>query len=269
MAESIAWNWLTVTLRDPCPYKKFSVIDVTDVALIPSTTERHLIELIIFSRISKELLEDAEKIGGDVAKRRLIAAALPSDTKVKRGDFGEVLSGALLSEVHGYLVPVQKLRYAIGADLSQPGTDLIAIRFEDQSTISEICFVESKLRTSTDTGAGVAGYNQLRGDYSSVIPKMIAFVLGRLEERKNSLYLPFLKYTLDRSAAPPKEKFHLALFYDPAVWSETTLLNLEQVVSAERDYPKLSVHAVSLQHLRGLTERVFREAGYGDIVDVD
>ena len=52
----------------------------------------------------------AEVLGWEMVKDSLASGAVPEAIPTKRGDFGEVLITALLEEVHGYTVPVRKLR---------------------------------------------------------------------------------------------------------------------------------------------------------------
>ena len=112
----------------------------------------------------------AEALGWDAVEEWL-EDAVPTGTTARRGQFGEVLSAAALGEFHEYVVPVQKLRYAITAGQSLPSTDVLAVALDEESqAIEEVCFVEVKLRTGPNTSFGTAGYRQLQVDYGSDSP---------------------------------------------------------------------------------------------------
>src|SRR5712691_11907730 len=101
---------------------------------------------------------------------------------------------AILEQFHGYKIPVQKLRFKITKGESLPGTDILALKTNIEGLITEVCFIESKLRTSSDNRAAIEGCNQLQGDYNSKFPDMVDFVTQRLYERQDPLFRPFLLY---------------------------------------------------------------------------
>ncbi len=199
------------------------------------------------------------------AKDAVVEAGLPTVPTAQRGDFGEVLTAAALVEFLDYSVPVSKLRFGINPDQGLPSTDVVATK-KDRNVISEVCFVESKTRTSRDNDCAVEGYNQLVTDYSQRLPQMILFILNRLAERNDPLFEVFLGYALDRRDTLGLERFHLGFTWEAANWSEAVLKNLEGKVD-NATYPKLSVHLLALKDLAKLIEGLFAQIGIARVIE--
>jgi len=181
-------EWLCWLERDHSPYSGFWVIDVTEIQPPTDVVISHIRDLLIHARLDLEFLQDAAQHLGWDKVQALAASTQPKGVKMQRGEFGEVLSSAMLQQFHGYTIPVQKLRFAISSDQSLPGTDVIALRLDKRGKITEVGFVESKLRTKNDTGAAVQGYEQLKRDYEQRQSDMLRFVAQRLHERNDSLF---------------------------------------------------------------------------------
>jgi len=253
-------NWLDCKARDPSPYGKFKLTEIDERTEITTALESYLIKLVEEARFDPSFLQDvARRHGWSKVMTYLVAPTMPTVTRARRGFFGEVLTCALLTEVFGYLMPVPKLRFNITSDQSLPGTDAIVVK-KSPNGISEICFVESKLRTVTDPHFAVQGYRQLREDYSQEIPVMIRFVLARLHETKNPLFDDMMKYAFDRRDTTGMETFSLGLISEHEAWRESALENLEQEAS-DGELPKLVVHRTKIRNLASLVERVLKSAG--------
>ncbi len=170
-------NWLAYKSMSSS-YKKFDLIDVEEKTKLEKNVTSYLKKLLLDARIDPKMLSNAaRRLGWEKTLNLLVQPSLPTKPKKRLGDFGEILTNAILVELMGYTIPVQKLRFTIKPEQSLPGTDTIAIKRKN-GYISEMCFVESKLRTSNDyysCRAAVEGYDQLKRDYSSRVPDMIQF----------------------------------------------------------------------------------------------
>lgn len=258
--------WLTCQQRNPCPYTQFAVLDVNERGPISSQVMDHIKNLLISARLDPDLLKVAAQRWGWRGVAQLLTSAQPTAMTARRGEFGEVLSAALLTEFEGYQIPVQKFRFTITPDQSLPGTDLLALKVNDNAAIIEVCFLESKLRTGSDTGTAVRAYNQLRQDYEQQFPDMLVFVLARLHERRDPLLDAFLDYLRDRADTSDKERLRVGLTWERGSWTETVLQNLEDNGVERQD---LVVHVVYIGGLAHLIDQLFQQVGVGSIIDDD
>lgn len=256
--------WLGCSLRESPSYQGFSVVDGMESQTPSAAIRRHLQDLLRNARFDIGFLRDAAKYLGWSSVQARIAAAQPQGVTARRGEFGEVLSSAVLSEFHGYTIPVEKLRFAIRGDQSLPGTDIIALKLGSEGGISEVCFVESKLRTTQDTGAAQRGYEQLTSDHEQRAPEMLFYVAARLHDRRDPLFAEFMRYMRTRETAIDRDSFRLTLTWERATWSETVLQNLED---DEVELDPLTVHVVLIHDLAQLTDELFTAIGVETITD--
>lgn len=256
-------NWLSWKLSDPTTYTNFSLFEIEEKTQMDQNIRSHMTRLLQEARLDSAVFQAmANHFGWKETERLLVEITQPTGQKMRRGFFGEVLICAALVELFGYVIPIRKWRYAITTDQSLPGTDAIAIKKQGDA-ISEVCFVESKLRTTGDTSASVQGYRQLKGDYSQKIPEMIFFVLCRLHESKDPLYEDFLQYVNDRRDLTNMETFCLGLIWDYDTWTETVLSNLEEELE-ENNAPRLLVKRIRIKNLAKHIEELFEKIGFGE-----
>ena len=260
-------TWLNSNERIPCPYSQFKVTDVEQVSDLSPDTRSHLISLLSTERFDPELLKTmAQYLGRHQTKELIVKEQMPTNINTKRGDFGETLFNAILEQFHGYRIPVRKLRFKITANQTLPGTDSLAFRIDDTGLITEVCFVESKLRTSQDNMAAVNGYKQLQNNYESELPAILKFVAARLYDQKDSLFEAFMSYLGDRNDTRVKDKFRLSLCWEHLEWNETVLENLQDNGVA---LPELTLHVIRINNLRQITDELFAELGATVVSDED
>lgn len=243
------------------------MFEIDEQMIINEDVKEYLKKLLLEARIDLDLLKDAARhLNWKKVEDLLVKPSQPTKTRKRLGDFGEILTNALLVEVYGYIVPVPKLRFAISSEQSQPGTDTIAIKRRN-GFFSEICFVESKLRTADDNyscRAGVEGYEQLKKDYLKRVPDMISFVLARLHDKQDPLFYDFLNYLSNRQDLTHIDRFRLGLTWEHGKWKETILEALEEEV--DTSLPRLCVQRVRIQELASNVEDLFASMGV-DIVE--
>lgn len=261
-------SWLVSQLRTPGGFKKFELYDVGEQCSLTLKMQQYLTRLLLEARTNAQMLQEAAKImGWRRVEELLVKPTQPNLPKKRSGDFGEVLVNALLTEVYQYMIPVQKLQFGISDEQSQPGTDAIAIKKSDGS-ISEMCYVESKLRTKSDTYsclAAVHGYRQLKSDYLERVPDMISFVLARLYDRSDPLFYDFLNYINNRQDMASIDRLKLGLVWEHDEWREKTLELLEEEMDGM--LPKLSVYGVRIQGLKSTVEKLYEKMGVDVIHD--
>lgn len=261
-------TWLHSLLRIPSAYKEFDLFDIDEHQTLTTDMERYLEKLLLEARLNTDMLKEAAKIlGWTRTQELLVAPTLPRKPNKRAGDFGEVLTNALLAEMYGYTIPVQKIRFGVSDEQSQPGTDTIAIKKND-GAITEICYVESKLRAKNDSYsclAAVQGYQQLKTDYSDKVPDMISFVLARLYDKQDPLFYGFLNYINKRQDLTSIDRFRIGLVWEHDTWQERILELLEEEV--EGSTPKLSVHRVRIHGLKAIVEKLYDNIGVDIIHD--
>jgi hypothetical protein len=261
-------TWLHSLLRIPSAYQKFDLFDIDEHQTLTTEMERYLEKLLLEARLNTDMLKEAAKIlGWTRIQELLVAPTQPKRSNKRAGDFGEVLTNALLAEIYGYIIPVQKIQFGVSAEQSQPGTDTIAIK-KKEGAITEICYVESKLRTKNDSFsclAAVQGYQQLKTDYSDKVPDMISFVLARLYDKQDLLFYDFLNYINKRQDLTSIDRFRIGLVWEHSTWQEKPLELLEDEV--EGSTPKLSVHRVRIRELKSIVEKLYENMGVDVIND--
>jgi hypothetical protein len=260
-------EWLTSADRTPAPFSDFEVVDVTELAEPSAEVLGDVSDLLRDARVDPSFFRAAARTLGWDEVEEWLEDEVPAGTTARRGQFGEVLASAVLAEYHDYTIPVQKLRYALTAGQSLPSTDVLAVFVDDEAqTITEVCFVEVKLRTGPNTSIGVLAYRQLRDDYGKRLPDILRFTAERLYDRDDPLLEPFLAYLARRDDPAATDTFRAFLVQDDVAWSETTLDNLNDE-PVELD--ELTVHVIRLAGLGDLTDDVFGRIGITSIVDDD
>ena len=260
--------WLHSLIRIPSAYKKFDLFDVDEHQTLTPDMELYLENLLLEARLNTDMLRDAAKIlGWTRTQELLVSPTQPCGHNKRAGDFGEVLTNALLAEMYGYTIPVQKIRFGVSDEQSLSGTDTIAIRKTD-GAISEVCYVESKLRTKNDNFSSLAalqGYQQLKTDYSDKVPDMISFMLARLYDKNDPLFYDFLNYINKRQDLTSIDRFRIGLVWEYGTWKESILELLEE--EADGTTPKLSVHRVRIHGLSSIVKKLYDNLGVDVIHD--
>jgi len=258
--------WLRYLRRIPNPYSTFSLIDIEEDKEICEELRNHLKDILLKCRFPEGLLDDIAKyIGYDSITEKIILPNLPTILNFRRGYFGEALIGEILVQLFNYIIPIQKIQYAIIANQSLPRTDIIAIK-KDKDEISDIYFVESKLRTTNDTSTAVDALKQLKADSSKEIPDMMYFILARLWEKNDPLYFPFKKYMLNPKDTSNIENFVIGLVYDVDNWSETTLSNLDEEIK-NNSTTNVIVKLIKINNLASIIDDVFKRLGIEDVIE--
>lgn len=262
--SSMMKKWLKCAERKDSPYS-FPVVDVCESGRKPKNIADVLAHLIWEAYFDRHILaKAAEKYGWGNVSDKLIKPAIPTLKTVKRGDFGEVVANGVLRSFHSYLIPVEKLRSKMSGNQTLPGIDVLALRISPEEKIDEVCFVESKVRTVSDTNVGLEGYKQIKKDYEDNNSVILRFVATALAAREDPIADAFLDYLFSREDTRSIEMFRLFLFSDESLWSEITLQNMHE---NGVELPYFVTHAVKIRDLRELTESVFNALEAEEVED--
>jgi len=254
--ETRLCTWLEVNDKMPTSYSNFKTIDVDEISNNCSEDILYYISDLFGTHIfRKEFLKEINDIlkWEKVQEYIDISSILPTQSNIKKGDFGEILFSSILEEFHDYIIPVTKIQYKIIPNQSLPRTDILALRIKD-NLINEVCYVESKLRTTNDTYAAVEAHDQLKEDYNTKMPEILIFVL-RILSYKNSPLLPKFKiYMQDRKDNKNYDTFRISLCWEKSKWSDTVLKNLDD---NGVKLSKLHVHVIKINNLSNLVDKIY------------
>ena len=258
-------TWINSVVQQPCQFSHFNLIETQEISRMTPEVLACLRTALINAKVNVNAFKLlANKIGWPKVEEKIVGNFLARGIRMRRGFFGEVLICGVLQQFSGYIIPIQKWRYSMTSDQSLPSTDAIAIKLVDGS-ISELCFVESKLRTTKNKVAAVEGYQQLKNDFLKDMPDMLYFVLCRLEERNDPLFNTFDEYLYDRRNLKI-EKFYLGLVWEDSVWSNETLNELDALIPTS-DYPSLTVDKIRIQRLAELVTSLYQNTGLTETLD--
>jgi hypothetical protein len=259
-------NWQPLT---PNPYTKFVVIHVDHNQNLSQEVRQHLQELLIRFKVPESLLQRINsrlKWDENRMREQLISRTIPVQSRAKRGEFGEILICALLQQFLQFSVPVPKLWFKFTSGQSLPATDALAIKTDNAGNLQEVCYIESKLRTGTDTAAAIEAANQLFHDTNLEVPDILRFVLTQLDRENHVLADKFVDYLADRGDTRDKETYYIGLCWERDTWDNRTLEYLEaETLQLER----LSVSVIRIHNLGNLTDELFRSIGISEVEDND
>ena len=162
-------QWLEPVDRASDAFSHFRVVDAGELNEPSEAVKSYLSDLLSKSAVDPDFLDDVIRRLGWTKAQAIVRQRLPAQTKAKRGRFGEVVGVFMLSEFNDYIIPIEKAHFSITGGQSQPSTDAVLIKV-DEGLVTEVCFVESKLRTRTDNTAAVEGVQQFRMTTQSKFP---------------------------------------------------------------------------------------------------
>ena len=254
-------NWLSNQQRQTGSFD-FTIFDVSEHSPRTAFTLELLKELLSRFFFDPQVLKDLRSVLGETAKLALDAAT-PSTPSLRAGAFGEAISAEISERWHAYLIPLRRLRVTGG---SPPGTDLLALRVGEQGRLQEVCYIESKLRTTRSLGAALDAYEQLRRTRQERFPIVSQYVVNYLAATNSPLYEAFVEYLASRASQPATDSYRIALTWDDSSWTEEVLKNLED---KGVELTPLSIDVVRLAELRDLINVVYDSLGVEVMNDDD
>ena len=255
-------EWLSPVPRNPSGFS----FDVTDLQENHGSVPTHAQVAALMSEAywgTNYLSDVAGRYGWEAVRQRFLQARAGTHMRVRRGDFGEAVAVQYLKGVEQYNIPVVKLRFKMAANQTLPGTDCIAFKLGNARLV-EVCYVESKVRTSLDLSVVVAGVGQLRQDADAAMPEILTFVARRISEANNPLAELVEQYIFSRETE--LDTFKLLVFHENETWDERILQNLED---EEIGLEPLAVYVARIANLAALSDAAFRALGANEVIDDD
>lgn len=248
-------NWLKYTSKDDSSFGQFVINYISESTAPTDEIKSGLASMMMSAWTDPELIANiCDKIGWPETKK-FLSETVPSSKTAKRGEFGEALTYEILEKMIGFKVLVKKLRYKVTSGQSLPGTDILAVKLV-KGSITEVCFIECKLRTVHDNQAAVDAYNQLLGICKQRYSDIVKFTASRLKDSKDSLFETFKEYMLNNSNQSQIETFRVSLIYDKSAWNIKVIEPLRNE-SVKTLLGNTYVDVVSIKELKDLIDSVF------------
>jgi hypothetical protein len=188
------------------------------------------------------------------------------DLKITRGEFGEILCTDILEKFFDYIIPFYKLRVAnINPDLSEHGIDVYGIKMKDDE-ISEISFIESKVRTNYEENILIEALDQLDNYFQDSLVDWHEFCLKQFFSTKSNYFEPFMRYLNNRLDLQHIYSFKLFLNIDKESWDDWIITNLSD---SEKTLPKLEVLIIQVQKLAEFIHYIYENQCNIRICDED
>lgn len=242
-------KWLTE--NDPTPAS-----DVVDVRVV--TEDGALEDEVLYGYLGHELLRNYvgpgelaaifSDLGLPEVADHLVKHKFPTLERIRNGDFGEALTGALFRRVRRWCVPILKLRYKQRPNQPVQGADLLGFRLRQSPSI--VAVPEVKTRTTKRLDVAVKASASL-GQVLDDLPSSVHFVVARLLEQGNALAARIGRL-LDEGFVIER---HIVLVHDDDNWDERIT---ERLAAAEAEPTELTV--VRLTDLKKIIEKAFTAA---------
>ena len=251
-------SWLEQLPFNPQP-DEFEGFHLVEKSLPTSTIKEYVANLLLEEHAAKDFIDDLiSDLGWEKVRETFLERYRLGYLTGKRGDFGEILSIEIMRSFLHFLVPISKFRYKLIPGQSLPSTDALGIKLNEKKEISEVCYLESKLRTKKYRMAAVEGHNQLVLDYKKRVPDILFFIYQRLRETKHELFGPFRRYLISRSNTAENDRFHLSLCWEHNEWDNAPLVAL---LDNGINLPNLMVSVTRISNLAPLVDEIYTMLG--------
>ncbi|MBA3431550.1 MAG: hypothetical protein H0U16_08745 [Actinobacteria bacterium] len=232
------------------------VSDVLEVQLV--TEGEPLEEDALYGYLGQELLRNYvvpgelaavfSDLGVPEVADHLVKHKFPSVERIRNGDFGEALTGALFRRMQRWRVPILKLRYKQRPNQPVQGADLLGFRLRVSPPL--VAVPEVKTRTTKRLDVAVDASMSLKQVLDD-LPSSVLFVVARLLEQGNALAFRIARllddgFTVER---------HVVLVHDNDKWDDRITARL---VTPEDEPTKLTV--VRLTNLKDVITKAFTAA---------
>jgi hypothetical protein len=257
-------HWLATSERQPAE-RRFAVRDTTEHSALTEAVATYMVQLLVDELIGLDFIDLLANALGDEATLKWVRDSTPARPTMQRGDFAEVLTGALLIEFDGYEVPIKKLRYRVSADDSLTGGDVLALRTDVDGNILGTCLAESKFRSTPARHVAVDAYKQLEKQAGQALPDIYRFVTQRLLETGNPLGAALLTF-LGSGSNDELTEYRIELVWDLDAWREDVLEELDDL---EPSLSPLTVDAVRVDGLVHLVNELLIRTATGAELGID
>ncbi|MEU2510013.1 Hachiman antiphage defense system protein HamA [Streptomyces sp. NPDC007863] len=188
----------------------------------------------------------APEVAGYLRKNKF-----PVDRKIRHGDFGEIITGALYRRVRRWCVPVLKLRYKQTPAQAVQGTDVLAFRFRQDPPA--IAVPEVKTRAYRDNRVGSEAYDSLEKVLDR-LDESIHFLMARCADRGQA-FLALRLGALLRDPERRQVERHMLFVHDAGSWKEDIVAGLSMKVTERTE-----LTVVKIDDLKEFVGRVYEAA---------
>ncbi|MEU3907938.1 Hachiman antiphage defense system protein HamA [Streptomyces goshikiensis] len=198
-----------------------------------------------------ELANVFDDLGAPEVAGYLRVNKFPRDRKIRHGDFGEIITGALYRRVRRWCVPVLKLRYKQTPAQAVQGTDVLAFRFRRDPPA--IAVPEVKTRAYRDHKVGSEAYDSLEKVLGR-LDESIHFLMARCSDR-GQVFLARRLGALLRDPGRRQVERHMLFVHDAKTWKEDIVAGLGAKVTQRTE-----LTVVKIEGLRDFIGRVYDAA---------
>ena len=164
--------------------------------------------------LSPNFLEDIFRVLGKDGVANKLASILPTDSKIKSGDLGEILATEWINtEVDEYNVPIKKLRWKDSLNMAMRGEDAIGISINEKTQNISFIKVEAKSRRQADISTIREARVGLDKDAGLPTAHAITFISFRLYEQDPNSLESALFLKLVYSNIRPESVSHLLFVF--------------------------------------------------------
>jgi hypothetical protein len=257
-------NWLEYTEKGDAEYV-FKLVQVTEKKSPNDDLVKFLQEKIITSYRSIDYYKFhlGETVSEDKIRKYVQDQVIPRaenqfDRNVRQGDWGEILSGLIVSYFQNLLIPINKLQWKFNKDKAVFGTDLIA--FNNGETIEDIYYYEIKTRVNPNNKEGknpnryyisIWAHNSLLKDEQSPTESIADFLERFYFEKKD--YNNASKFKdIVKNPQNYNKKFELFLIVEKNNFVDSILTDLNELP------PQLEPLTVTIIFIDSLSDLVNR-----------
>jgi len=179
------------------------------------------------------LVKVLRDLGVDELAAHVLKNKFPDDPKVRTGEFGEALVGAVLRKIRRYTVPILKLRFKHRPNAPVQGADLVAFRLSVQPPVIAVPEVKTRgRRKQPDLNVGKEAHDSLAGAIST-LDASIEFVAARLLEQGNqAVGSRVMDLLADESKVVER---HVFVVHEDDQWDARVIDRLSNVVTEKTE----------------------------------
>ena len=203
------------------------------------------------------IAEDIERLGFPKASK-ILSERMPRTQRARSGDLGEIVATEFVEFHTGYRVPVRRLRYKDGREMSLRGDDFLGVTEDDEARLL-LLKGEAKSGKAVPRGRISSARDKLSEDDGRPTPISLLFVADRLLESKSeedqSLGTRIRDEVVEKALAP-KQITHGLFVLSENNRARTMMADIE---AADRAHEHISVCFCVSEH-QDFVSMVFKEA---------
>jgi hypothetical protein len=197
-----------------------------------------------------------DDLGAPEVAQYVRSNTFPSVTRVRHGDFGEIVTGALYRRMRRWCVPILKLRWKQTANQAVQGTDVLAFRLRQNPPAVAVPEVKTRATRKRDLGQEALDSLDKILDKDR-LDESIRFVMVRCLDRGQG----FLARRLAELLKQPDNRIverHMVFVHDEAAWKDDVVTLLAGIINQPTE-----LTVVKIRDLQDFVSRVYRAAEAG------